>query len=76
MSKSSGRNGKHANPKAREKADDDYEKVKHELDEWTSKPNKTPEDKDFINKLRKKLKQLQQKKDFSGENHSQKHKGH
>lgn len=75
MEKSSGKNGKHANPKARESAEKEYQKVKEELQQWDRKPNKTPEDKDFIKKLRKVLEKLRQKKDFSGENHSQKPKG-
>lgn len=75
MSKESGRNGKHANQKAREKAEEEYQKVKEELQQWDRKPNKTPEDKDFIKKLRKALERLREKKDFTGENHSQKFKG-
>jgi len=75
MEKSSGKNGKHANPKARESAEKEFQKVKEELQQWDRKPNKTPEDKDFIKKLRKALEKLRQKKDFSGENHSQKPKG-
>ena len=75
MEKSTGKNGKHANIKAREKAEQEYEKVKQQLQEWRFKPNKTPEDKEFINKLRKLLERLRKKKDFGGENHSQKPKG-
>ena len=75
MSKDSGKNGKHANPKARESAEREYQKVKAEFEQWDRKPNKTPDDKDYIKKLRKALEKLRQKKDFSGENHSQKHKG-
>jgi hypothetical protein len=76
MAKGSDRNSKHVQQKTREQADEAYEKIKQELEQWKSKPNKTPEDKDYIKKLRKKLEQLRKKKDFSGENHSQKHKGH
>jgi len=75
MQKSSGKNGKHANQKARERAEEEYQKVKDELQQWDRKPNKTPEDKDFIKKLRKALERLREKKDFGGENHSQKFKG-
>ena len=75
MEKTTGKNGKHANIKARESAEQEYEKVREQLQEWSRKPNKTPEDKDFIKKLRKLLERLRQKKDFSGENHSQKPKG-
>lgn len=72
---SSGKNGKHANQKAKESAEKEYQKIKEELQQWDRKPNKTPDDKDFIKKLRKALEKLRQKKDFSGENHSQKYKG-
>lgn len=75
MEKSTGRNGKHANPKARESAEQEYQRVKEQFQEWDKKPNKTPEEKEFIKKLRKMLEKLRKKKDFSGENHSQKHKG-
>lgn len=75
MEKSAGKNGKHANAKARESAEQEYQRIKEQLQEWNKKPNKTPEDKDFIKKLRKLLERLRQKKDFSGENHSQKNKG-
>lgn len=75
LEKSSGRNGQHANQKAREKAQQEYEKVRGEYQQWNSKPNKTPDDKKFIEKLRKLLERLRKKKDFNGENHSQKHKG-
>ena len=75
MQKSSGKNGKHANAKARESAEREYQKVKEELQQWDRKPNKTPNDKDYIKKLRKMLERLRNKKDFAGENHSQKYKG-
>ena len=75
MDKSSGRNDPHANQKAREKAQEDFEKVRDEFQNWNRKPNKTPDDKKFIEKLRKQLERLRKKKDFTGENHSQKHKG-
>ncbi len=75
MEKSTGKNGKHANPKAREQAEREYQKKREELEKWDKKPNKTPKDKEYIKKLRKLLERLRQKKDFSGENHSQKHKG-
>ena len=75
MEKSSGKNEKHANPKARETAEQEYEKVKEQLQEWNRKPNKTPDDKKIIKRLRKTLERLRKKKDFSGENHSQKGKG-
>lgn len=75
MDKSSGRNDPHANQKARDKAQQEYEKVREEFQNWNRKPNKTPDDKKFIEKLRKQLERFRKKKDFNGENHSQKHKG-
>lgn len=75
MDKSSGRNDPHANQKAREKAQQEYEKIRDEFQNWNRKPNKTPDDKKFIEKLRKQLERFRKKKDFNGENHSQKHKG-
>jgi hypothetical protein len=75
MDKSSGRNEPHANQKARDKAQQEYEKIRKEFQNWNRKPNKTPDDKKFIEKLRKQLERLRKKKDFNGENHSQKHKG-
>lgn len=72
---SNGKNGKHANQKARESAEQEYLKVKEELQQWDRKPNKSPDDKDYIKKLRKMLERLRQRKDFTGENHSQKPKG-
>jgi hypothetical protein len=75
MDKSSGRNDPHANQQAREKAQQEYEKVRDELQEWNRKPNKTPDDKKFIEKLRKLMERLRKKKDFTGETHSRKSKG-
>jgi membrane protein implicated in regulation of membrane protease activity len=76
MEKSSGKNGKHANAKARESAENQYQKVKPEYEYWDKKPNKTPDEKNLVKKLRKQLERLRLKKDFKGENHSQKRKGH
>lgn len=75
MDKNSGRNEPHANQKARDKAQQEYEKIREEFQNWNRKPNKTPDDKKFIEKLRKQLERFRKKKDFGGENHSQKHKG-
>ena len=75
MEKSSGKNGKHANPKARESAQQQYEKAKQEFEHWDKKPNKTPEEKKLVKKLRNLVEHLRKKKDFTGENHSQKNKG-
>ncbi len=75
MSKKSGKNDKHANLKAREKAALEYDKIKTEYQEYLKKPNKSAADKKAIGKLRKKLERLRKKKDFTGENHSQNKKG-
>jgi len=75
MSKKSGKNDKHANLKAREKAAQEYDKIKAEYQERLKKPNKSAADKKAIGKLRKKLERLRKKKDFTGENHSQNKKG-
>ena len=75
MEKNSGKNGKHTNPKARESAQQQYEKAKQEFQQLDKKPNKTVEEKDYLKKLRKLVEHLRQKKDFTGENHSQKFKG-
>jgi hypothetical protein len=75
MEKSSGRNGKHRNSRSRERAQEDYETAKKEFDRLDRKPNKTPQEKEYLHNLGRKVKHLRQKKDFSGEHHSQKHKG-
>ena len=74
--KNSGRNGKHANQKAREAAEQKVEKVKEELEAMQKKPGvKTPEDKKVIEKLQDQLAHWRRKSRWSGENHSQKGKG-
>jgi hypothetical protein len=59
MEKSSGKNGKHANPKARESAEREYQRVKKELDGLNNRPAKpggrSPEDKKLLKKLREQL---------------------
>ena len=73
--KKSGRNEPHANQKAKESAQQKYEKVKQEFEHWDKKPKKTPEEKKYVQKLRKLMNHLRKKRDFSGEHHSQKPKG-
>lgn len=75
MEKSSGRNGKHSNPKARKSAEDQYQKVKEEWQQLKAKTNKSPEDKKLQQQLEKQVKHLEKKKNWKGENHSQKNKG-
>lgn len=75
MEKSSGRNEKHSNPKARSKAEEQYRKAKEEFDQLDKKPKKTKEDNKLLDKLRKKVEHWCKKKDWGGEHHSQKHKG-
>ncbi|HOY04169.1 MAG TPA: hypothetical protein PLO67_02140 [Saprospiraceae bacterium] len=73
--KSSGKNGKHANPDAQQSAEAQYERTKSAHDELLSKPNKTKEDVKELHKLKNALKHWRKKKDWKGENHSQKSKG-
>lgn len=75
MEKSSGRNDPHANQKARESAQQKYEEAKREFEYWDKKPKKTPEEKKLVQKFRKLMEHFRKKKDFTGENHSQKPKG-
>lgn len=75
MEKSSGRNDKHSNPKARQSAEEQYQKAKDAWQQLKSKANKSPEDKKLQQQLEKQVKHLEKKKGWKGENHSQKHKG-
>ena len=75
MEKSSGRNGQHANQKAKENAAEEYEKAKAEFEKLKSKPGKSKEDAELRNKLKKQLEHWRKKKDWKGENHSQTPKG-
>jgi hypothetical protein len=73
--KSSGKSGKHANPKAKQSANEKYQEAKTEFEKLNSKVNKTPEEKAALEKWRTQMKHWQKKKDWGGEQHSQKHKG-
>lgn len=75
MEKKSGRNDPHANQKARESAQQKYEEAKREFEYWDQKPKKTPDEKKLVQKFRKLMEHFRKKKDFTGENHSQKSKG-
>ncbi|MFZ4633269.1 MAG: hypothetical protein ACOYNO_03575 [Saprospiraceae bacterium] len=75
MEKSSGRNGKHANRKARESAEEQYNKVKEAWQQIKSKPRKSSEDKKLQQELERQVKHWERKKGWKGENHSQKNKG-
>lgn len=75
MEKSSGRNEAHANQKARESAERQLEKLKQAFDKLNSKASKTKSDNATLQKLDKQLKHWRKKKNWKGENHSQKHKG-
>ena len=75
MEKASGRNGKHANEKAREAAERQLEKLKQGFDKLNAKTSKTKSDNAALQKLDKQLKHWRKKKDWKGENHSRKHKG-
>lgn len=75
MEKSSGRNGKHANPKARQSAEEQYQKAKDAWQQLKSKVNKSAGDKKLQQELEKQVKHWEKKKGWNGEHHSQKHKG-
>lgn len=75
MEKSSGRNGKYSNPKARQSAEEQYQKAKEAWQQLKAKTNKSPEDKQLQQQLEKQVKHLEKKKNWKGEHHSQKSKG-
>ena len=54
---------------------DGYERGKAKYKEIDRKPQKTPEDIKLREKLSKQVKHWQQKKDFTGDNHSRNAKG-
>lgn len=72
---SGGKNAKHANQKAKERAEQEYQKVNDELAKLRAKTPKTKEDVKQVDKLERLKKHWQKKKDWSGEHHSQKAKG-
>lgn len=75
MEKGGGKNAPHANQKARKAAEEAYDKAKKAYDELFKKPDKTPEEKATLDKLKKQVEHWRKKKDWKGENHSQKNKG-
>ncbi|MBK6930738.1 MAG: hypothetical protein IPH12_07615 [Saprospirales bacterium] len=75
MEKSSGKNGKHSNPKARQSAEKEYQKAKEAWQKLKAKTNKSAKDKKLQQELEKRVKHLEKKKTWKGEQHSQKHKG-
>ena len=72
---SGNKNSQHANQDARNSAEQKYEDAKAKFKEINSKPQKTPEDIKLREKLSKQVKHWQQKKDFTGDNHSRNAKG-
>lgn len=72
--KSSGRNGKHANKKAKNSAKEKYEEARAEYEALKSKPNKTREDNQKLLKAKKQMEHWKKKGDWGGENHSMKNK--
>lgn len=75
MKKSRGRNESHANRKARDRAEEEFEKAKEAFDKLDKTVNKTKDQNKLLGKLRKKVEHWRKKKDWKGEHHSQKHKG-
>ena len=69
------KNSQHANQKAKAAAQQRYEKAKSEYLALKSKPNKTPEDKKKIDKLKKSMDKARLEAEFAGENHSRNAKG-
>jgi small-conductance mechanosensitive channel len=70
-----GRNDKHANFDKKDAAQKRYHDAKAELEALQRRPNKTREDNEKLDQLRRQVKHLKQQADFSGENHSQRAKG-
>ena len=74
MEKGGGKNANHANQKAKQSAEQEYQKVKQEFEALDKKRMKTPDDKKLLDKLEKQMKHWKKKKDWGGEHHSQKPK--
>jgi RHS repeat-associated protein len=70
-----GKNAKHANQKAKDSAEQKYQEAKAKFEELDSKTNKTPEEKKAVDNAKKQMDHWRNKRDFSGENHSQNAKG-
>lgn len=69
------RSWQHKNQKAKQSAQETYEKFKTEYSTLKSKPNKTKADKQAMTKAETQMKHWQKKAQETGENHSQKAKG-
>ena len=63
------------NQKAKEAAKKKYLEAKSRYEALKSKPNKSPEDKKQLEKLKKEVERERQKAEFGGENHSRNAKG-
>ena len=74
--KGGGKNSKHANKHRKDKARADYEEARAKWEELRSVPKKSKQDSIETEKARRLMEHLKRKADFSGENHSQKAKGH
>jgi len=75
IEKSTGKNEKHVNQKAKERAEQEFKKVNDELAKLRARTPKTKEDVKQVDKLERLKKHWQKKKDWPGEHHSQKAKG-
>ncbi|MBT2622609.1 DUF6443 domain-containing protein [Chryseobacterium sp. ISL-6] len=73
--KGGGKNGQHANLKAKQSAGEKYEEAKSKLDSISRKPNKTKEDNKLKVQLEKQVKHWKAKAQETGENHSRNAKG-
>jgi hypothetical protein len=56
-------------------AEEAYKKAKEAYDKLFQKAGKSKEDRALLDKLKKQAEHWRKKKDWSGEHHSQKHKG-
>ena len=70
-----GKNGQHANQKARDAAEKRYQEAVKKRDEMRAKTNKTKEDRKELDKLERQVKHEKQKMENTGENHSRQAKG-
>ena len=73
--KGGGKNGQHANLKAKQSAGEKYEEAKAEYERLKSKPGKTKEDVKARDAAEKQMKHWKKKADETGENHSRNAKG-
>ena len=72
---SGNKNMKHANQKAKKSAASKYDQAKAKYDKLNNKTNKTPEEKNLLERLKREYQHWESKKNYTGENHSRNAKG-